>query len=423
MAELTITCPSCNADIPLTDSLARPLIESKTRDFERKMAAKDAEVAKREEDFRLKEAQLAQARETLEEQVQSRLQTERSQIAAEEAKKARALLANDLERKSREVTDLKEVLQTREAKLAEALQAQAELVRKERQLEDAKREMDLTIENRVQASLQDVRTKARAEAEDGLKLKVAEREQRISSMQRQIEELKRKAEQGSQQLQGEVLELELESLLRSKFPRDTIEPVPKGEHGGDVLQRVYSQAGQLCGTILWETKRTKAWSDSWLGKLRSDQRAAQADLAIIVSQVVPAGIELFDLSDGIWIAKPACVIPIALALRAALNDLAMARAANTGQQTKQEMMYAYLTGPRFKHRVEAILEGFSTMQADLEKERRTMTKAWAKREEQIRGVVAATVGMYGDLQGIAGKTMLEIEGLEVPELPEPGESG
>lgn len=224
---------------------------------------------------------------------------------------------------------------------------------------------------------------------------------------------KTEAEQGSQQLQGEVQELHLESILRAKFPRDNIEPVPKGEYGGDILHRVLGPTGQVCGTILWESKRTKNWSDGWLSKLREDQRAAKAEIAVIVSQALPKNVEIFDLTDGVWITEPRCLVPIAVALRQSLLELAAARQATDGQQTKMEMVYQYLTGPRFRHRVEAIVEKFSDMQADLDKERKMMTRLWAKREEQIRGVVESTAGMYGDLQGIAGKTLQEIEGLDI----------
>jgi hypothetical protein len=261
-----------------------------------------------------------------------------------------------------------------------------------------------------------VRDKARKETEDELKLKVNEKEQMIAGMSRQIEELKRKAEQGSQQLQGEVLELELESLLRAKFPQDIIEPVAKGEFGGDVIQRVIGPLGKVCGTILWESKRTKNWTDSWLAKLRDDQRSAKAEVALIVSQVLPKGVEAFDLVEGVWVTEPRCAIPVAITLRQSLIEISMARQAGEGQQTKMELVYEYLTGPRFKQRIGAIVEKFSDMQEDLEKERKTMTRLWAKREEQIRGVVYATAGMYGDLQGIAGKSFQEIEGLEIEGL-------
>lgn len=304
-------------------------------------------------------------------------------------------------------------LETEEPKLAEAQKAQAELIRKQRELDDAKREMDLTIEKRVEESLTVVRDKAKLEAEEGLKLKVAEKEHTITAMQKQIEELKRKAEQGSQQLQGEVQELELESILRQRFPRDAVEPVPKGEHGGDFLHRVFGSLPNSCGTILWESKRTKNWSDGWLAKFRDDQRAAKAECAVMVTQVLPKDIESFDLVDGVWVTCPRTFLPVAVALRHSLVELSLVRQAGEGQQTKMEMTYQYLTGPKFRHRIQAIVERFSDMMDDLEKERKTMTRLWAKREEQLRGAIESTAGMDGDLQGIAGKTLQEIEGLSV----------
>lgn len=419
MNEPTITCPTCKTEIKLTESLAAPLLAATRLQYEQKMAAKEGEVSQREAAIREREASLAKAKASIDEQISVRVKAERETIAKEEAAKARLVVASDIEQKTREVADLQRVLEERNGKLAEAQQAQAGLIRKQRELDDAKRELDLTVEKKVQESLVAVRDKARQEAEGSLKLKVLEKEEQISSMQRQIEELKRKAEQGSQQLQGEAQELELESLLRSKFPRDTIEPVPKGEFGGDVLHRVNGPQGQACGTILWESKRTKHWSDTWLAKLRDDQRAAKAEVALIVSRALPPGVGPFDLIDGVWVTDSQCAMPVAMALRQSLIDLSAARQAGDGQHTKMEMVYQYLTGPRFRHRIEAIVEKFSDMQADLEKERKTMTRLWAKREEQIRGVIDSTAGMYGDLQGIAGKTLQEIDGLDMPLLDSP----
>ncbi len=416
MTDPTIICPKCKTEIPLTESLAAPLIEATRREYERRLAQKDADVAKREATLRGQEQSLAKARESLDAQIAEKLKEERAKIATDEARKARQLLANDLEQKSKELDDLQEILKQRNLKLEEAQKAQADLLRKQRELDDARRELELTVEKRVQEGLATTREKARKEAEEELKFKVAEKEQTIASMQKQIEELKRKAEQGSQQLQGEVQELELEELLRARFPRDTIDPVPKGEHGGDVLQRVIGPLGQMCGTILWESKRTKNWSDGWLPKLRDDQREAKAEIAIIISHALPKEIESFDLVDGVWVAHPRVAIPLATSLRQSLVELATARQASDGQQTKMEMVYQYLTGPRFRQRVQAIVEAFSSMQEDLVKEKKAIMKQWAKREEQIERVMQSTVGMYGDLQGIAGKTLQEIEGLDLPAL-------
>lgn len=420
MTEPIIICPNCKTEIKLTESLAAPLIESTRQQFEQQLTLKDVEIVKREQIMREKEKQLAEIKNKIDEQiagqVAEQLKIDRIRIVAEESRKAKLAAATDLEQKSLELIDLQEVLKQRDAKLAEAQKEQAEFIRKQRELDDAKREMELTVQKRIQEGLTETRQSAKKEAEDELNLKVKEKEQTITAMQKQIEELKRKSEQGSQQLQGEVLELELENLLRAKFSFDTIEPVPKGEYGGDVLQRVVSPNGQVVGSILWESKRTKNWSDTWLVKLREDQRMAKAEVAVIVSQVLPKGVETFEMVDGIWVTIPRVALPVAAVLRQSLLEIAMARQASEGQQTKTELIYQYLTGPRFHHRIEAIVEAFSTMQDDLNKERKAIMKQWAKRETQIERVMQATVGMYGDLQGIAGMSLQEIEGLSLPAL-------
>jgi len=419
MNEPTIICPSCKTEIRLTESLAAPLLESTRHEYEKRLTQKDIDIAKREAGIREREDAIVKAREHLDEQVDEKVRAERGRIAAEEARKAKVALQNDLDLQAKEITDLQEVLSQRDAKLAEAQKTQADLLRKQRELDDAKREIDLTVEKRVHEGLSAIREQAKKEAEEGLKLKVFEKEQTIASMQKQIEELMRKADQGSQQLQGEVQELELESLLTVKFPLDTISPVPKGEHGGDALHHVVGLSGQPCGTILWETKRTKNWSDSWLSKLRDDQRISKAEIAVIVSHALPKGIQTFELVEGVWVTHPRAIIPVAIALRHLLIEVNCARQASEGRQTKTEMIYQYLTGPRFRHRVEAIVESFSSMQEDLNKEKKAIIKQWAKREEQIDRVMQATVGMYGDLQGIAGRTLQEIEGLELRALSSP----
>jgi hypothetical protein len=412
MAEPTVFCPQCKSEIKLTESLAAPLLESVRRDYEQRLSQKDNEISKREKFLNQRAESIEKAKQNLDHEIEQKLRSERARIGAEEAQKAKLAIGADLEQKASEIDHLQQILQERDKKLAEAQQAQAELLRKQRELDDAKRELELTVEKRVQASLVAERDKAKKEAEEELKLKVMEKDQTITAMQRQIEELKRRAEQGSQQLQGEVQELQLESLLKAKFPRDTIHPVAKGDFGGDVLQRVIGPLNQICGTILWESKRTKNWSDGWLPKLRDDQRAAKADVAVILSQALPKDVDTFGFLDGVWVADPKVAVPVALSLRQSLIEISAARQASQGQQTKMEMVYGYLTGPRFRQRVQALVEAFSSMKEDLDREKKTITRQWAKREEQIDRVMQATVGMYGDLQGIAGKTLQEIEGLE-----------
>lgn len=414
--EPTLNCPNCNHEIKLTESLAAPLIEETRRQFQVQIASKDAEVARKTEALRQEREQVEKAREQVEDQVKQRLAAERSQLVAAEAKKARDAAPVELQSKIAEAEELRKALEANNAKLAEAQQAQAEVMRKQRALEEEKRELDLTIEKRVQASEESIRSKAKQDADEAARLRVLEKDQTIDSMARTIEELKRKAEQGSQQSQGEVLELELEELLRGRFPTDLIEPVGKGELGADVVQQVNGSVGQPAGIILWESKRTKAWSDGWLAKLRDDQRRCGADVALIISQALPKHIEQFDLIDGVWVAHPRCALPVAVALRQTLIEVSSSRLVQQGQQTKMEQVYQYLTGTKFRQRVEAVVEKFNDMRDDLDKERKFMVRQWSKRETQIISVIESTVGMVGDLQAIAGKAMPEIPSLEMPLL-------
>lgn len=419
MNDASISCPKCKAVIPLTESLAGPLVEKARQQFEQELAAKDAAIAEREGALAKERAEIDKARLAVEAEVANRLAAERTAIAGEEAEKARRMAALELSERDRTVAELQALLQAREGKLAEAQRAEADLLKKQRELDDAKRELDLNVQKQVQQELATVREAAKREAADELTLKVREKEEQIAGMQRQIQELQRKAEQGSQQLQGDVQELELEAVLRQNFPQDVIERVGKGDFGGDVLQQVVGPGGKICGSILWEAKRTKSWNDGWLAKLRNDQRAAKADAALIVTRALPKECDGFNLIEGVWVTDPRCAMGIAIAVRQTIVAVSSARQVSEGQQTKMELVYRYLTGPDFRHRIEAIVEQFSDMHAELERERRAMTRSWAKREAQIRSVLEATAGMYGDLQGIAGRSLKEIDGLDLELLEGP----
>ena len=420
MGETIIVCPKCHSDIPLTELLAAPLLAATRRDYERRIADKDRDIAERAEALHRQQADLEKARGDLGQQVSDKVRAERKRIAAEESERAKRLAAADLNQKNKELADLQLVLKAREDKLAEAQQAQAELIRKQRELDDAKREINLTVEKKVQAGSPPSATRRStrpkpADAAGGRK----RREDRLDAAAN-----RRPKAQGGTRLPAIARRgprARTRSALRAKFPRDLIEPVPKGEFGGDVLQRVIGPPGQGCGTILWEAKRTKNWTDRWLGKLREDQRAAKADIALIVSNALPKGLQTFDQIDGVWVTELRCAVPVAIALRQSLIEIAAVRQASVGQHTKMEIMYQYLTGPRFRQRLEAIVEKFSDMQDDLDRERKAMTRLWAKREEQIRGVIEATAGMYGDLQGIAGKALMEIDGIALPLIEDKGQ--
>lgn len=494
MTDPIIPCPQCRHPIKLTESLAAPLLESARRQFDQRLAEKETEFHSREQKLQQQQAELSSAREGIRRQVDELVKREKTAIAAAEEKRIKELFKNEIEQQQKKLTDLQELIQDRDArlekatqaeadllklkremddarremeltiekrvsdsakdireqarkqveqelslqvkdrdakleemqkliaerdhKLEEANKAQAELERMKRSLEDARREMELTIEKRVTESSQQIHEKAKRQAEDELNLKIKERELTIADMQNKIEELKRKAEQGSQQLQGEVQELDLEEQLRARFPHDSIEPVAKGEHGGDTLQRVFNSFGKPCGSILWESKRTRTWSDGWLAKLREDQRIARSEVAVIVTQTMPKGIDSFDLVEGVWVTSRKTFLPVCLALRQSLLDLHEVRQSNEGLQTKMGMIYQYLMGTQFKQKMQAIVEAFNDMQEDLLKEKKAITKQWSKREKQLEQVLLATTGISGDLQAIAGTNILEADGIEKLALEE-----
>lgn len=377
----------------------------------------------REAELKRREETIVEAEDRIQQQVASKLEEERPRISADEARKARLALTSDIEAKNRIIADQSELVSQLNERLTEAQTAQAELTREKRDLERAKQELPLTIEKEVSHRLTEEESRIRRSIESEHTLKDLENEQRLNSLKtelagakQQLAAAQRKIEQGSQQLQGEVQELELETLLREHFRRDEIVPVRKGECGGDVLQRVISNTGQHCGTIIWESKRTQSWGKEWPTKLRGDQSRSKADVSVIVSQALPKEIDAFGLVDGVHVTNRKCAIPLAAALREYLIELWLARKNAEGQETKAIMVFKYFTGPQFKRRVETIREAFDLMQKDLKKEKEFMQKQWAKRENQISGIIEATLGMYGDLQGIAGRSMQEIEGLDIPAL-------
>jgi len=301
-------------------------------------------------------------------------------------------------------------------KLAEAQQAQAEAVRKERELEGRERTVTLTIEQGITAGVAQARDAARRDADEAARLRLAEKDTQLESMRRTIEDLQRKADQGSQQTQGEAQELELEAALRRRFPFDLVTEVAKGVNGADCEHVVRSPSGAECGKVLYESKRTKNWSAAWLPKLREDGRRAKADVLVLVTQALPEEVEVFGFVDGVWVVAARHVEPLAALVREGLLRVHAVRQAQVGMANKAELVYEYLTGPGFKHRVEAVVEAFTVMSEDLTAEKKAITRAWAKREQQIEKVLTSTTGLFGDLQGVAGTALGEIEGLGLKAL-------
>lgn len=421
--EPILTCPHCKGEIKLTESLAGPMLESTRRLYEQKMVQKDAEMQKMKDDIRSQEEALSKAKNELAQTVNEKVKVERQRIATEEMNKAREALADEIATKDQERIALMERLKQQSSKLKEANDKELGLLREREKFQEEKERFELDKQRAIDAARKKFQEEAQSAAEERLslklkavdedmKFKLAEKEKVISDMQKQLKEMDRKVSQGSQQLQGEVQELVIEDTLKNEFSRDEIEPVPKGDRGADALHHVYNQNGQSCGSILWESKRTKNWSNAWLTKAREDQRDAQADVVVIVSKALPGNVETFSCLDGVWVIAPRYLVPVGTMLRHFLIDLAGTKRSGEGQLTKSQMVYEYLTGVKFRQRVEAAVEKFADMQNDLEKEKKAITKSWAKRGSQIRCVIDSLAGMYGDIQGIAGQAIPEIQGLD-----------
>lgn len=343
-------------------------------------------------------------------ELEKRLVEEKRRLATETEEKIKKKLEEEVALKLADSKNESEELKQQNKTLQEQLLELNKLIRQLRTENDTKR---LELEKKLAEEQEKIRTEEKKRFEDEYRLKELEKEKKLQDALKVNEELRRKLEQGSQQTQGEVLELELENLLKAEFPYDDITPVAKGSRGGDIVQVVRNTQGKECGKIIWETKRTKAWSDGWVSKLKDDQREAKAEFAVVVSEVLPTDIKNFGFREGIWIANFACIIGMAMALRKNLLDMSMIKASQVGKNEKMEIIYNYLYGTEFQQRVEAILESFTALQDDIEKEKRWFTLKWAKQEKNIRRVIDNTVGMRGDLQSIAGQDMPDVKGLDL----------
>lgn len=357
--------------------------------------------------------QLSQA---LQGQMEKALVHERAKLVAAAEKRLR-------ESMNAEVEDIRTELAEKSRKLEEARTAELALRKRERALVDEKKELELAVEKRLseeKVAIQESLTKQLLEAH---RLKDAEKDKMVEDLRAQLESAHRKAEQGSQQMQGEVLELDLEATLRETFPFDEVVPVAKGVRGGDVFHRVMTRSGTHCGTILWESKRTKNWSDSWVEKLKGDQRSAKADVAAIVSEVLPKDVGSFAVRDDVWVCNRATFVPVAVALRNQLTQISFARNAAAHKDQRIEGLYRYLTSSEFKQRLEGIVEAFMSMRSELEKEKRATLSRWAKQEKQIDAAMTAASGTYGDMKGILGPSMQGIPALEdgIETGPAPGD--
>lgn len=411
MSQESIKCPKCNTQIPLSEALSHDIEERARLQYQ-------SELDKNKKAF---ESQLIQKDQELQEKIKNEQKILSSKV--EELQEKYKHEARELEKKLKvsateeigvELADLKAQVDSSKKKLKEAQEHELVLRKKQRDLEEKEKSLEIEMARKMDEEREKIEDTVASRFEEQHKLKNAEKDKRLSDALRQVDDLKRKMEQGSQQSQGEILEVELEELLKREFPFDSIEPVSKGVKGADILHAVKTQSGRSCGKILWETKRTKNWSDSWLQKLKDDQGESKADIAVLVSESLPSGFHHFRQMNGVWVTDIPSVFSLALALRMVLIQVATAKEIESSKDDKKDLIYRYVTGPEFKNRVTAIIEGFRTMKDDLEAEKRAMTRIWDKRNKQIERIISNTAGMYGDLEGLAGSALSHMKILELP---------
>jgi hypothetical protein len=401
----SIKCPKCGEIIPITETLHHQLTEQARAEMKRELASEQKALVAREQGLKAREARLAEAEQDIEDQVARKLSTQKAKLSKDALDKARAEV-------SLQINDLQAEAVEKDRKLQEAQKKELQLRREKRELEAAKQSLDLDVARKVDAERQRIREEAMVQAAEQHRLKDAEKDQKLKDALKMNEELSRKLQQGSQQTQGEVLELELEEVLRDCCRSDEILPVPKGTRGADVLQKVNNRFGVCCGLIIWEAKHTKNWGDGWISKLKDDQQRARADIAVLVTDVLPKEIEHFGKQEGVWVTSPRYVPGLVAALRLGIEEVAQTKRAVASKNETVEALFNYLTGADFANRVEAIMRGFIGMRQELDEEKRITTRHWAKREKQLDLVIANTSGMYGDLQGLVGTSLRPIPALD-----------
>jgi len=401
----SIKCPKCGESIPITETLHHQLTEQARAEMKRELAGEQKTLVAKEKDLQAREARLAEAEQDIEDRVAKKLSAQKAKLSKDALEKAR-------EEVSLELKDLAEDAAEKERKLKAVEANELQLRKEKRELETARKSLELEVTRKIDAERRNIREDALKDAAEAHRLKDAEKDQKFQEVLRVNEELTRKLHQGSQQTQGEVLELELENVLRDCCRLDEVLPVPKGVRGADVLQKVNTRSGVCCGSIIWEAKHTKNWSDGWISKIKDDQQQARADIAVLVTDVLPKEVEYFGKKDNVWITIPKYVPNLVATLRMVLEEVAQTKRAVASKNETVEALFNYLTGPDFANRVEAIMRGFIGMKEELDEEKRVTSRRWAKREKQLELVLGNTSGMYGDLQGLVGASLKPIAALE-----------
>ena len=404
--ENNIKCPNCGTEINVNDVLYHQLEEQvkkiyseKSIEKEKELQAKLKEIEEEKEKVKIEKAEFG---ELVAKEVQSKVN--------EEKKKLEKSIGDKLkDETSEQLNALKKELDEKSLQVKELNKTKAEIEKLKREKEELRGEVTLEKEKEFSEKLKDEKIKIKKQVDDESSMKIKELEKQLQDQKELAEEMKRKAEQGSMQLQGEVQELALEELLRSVFPFDLIEEVAKGVKGADVIQRVRNRIGTDCGTILYESKRTRSFSNEWINKLKADAVATKADICIIVTEALPDGIDKIGQKDGVWICTFNDFKGLVLVLRESLIKINEAFSSQTNKGEKMQMLYDYLTSTEFRLQIGAIIEGFTDLHNSYVKERRAMERIWKEREKQLEKVLLNTNHFIGSVKGIAGSSIPELK--------------
>jgi len=416
MPNSNIKCPNCGSEFDVQNVLSADVEQKLRQEFEKQLQQSlllvNADKRKLEEE----QKQFEEKKKKENELFQQKIQQEKQKMEIELQQQLRKSISADYEN---ELRLLKQNKEETEERLKAARQKEYEFLKKEQELKNREQELEIILQKKLIAERNILSQQIRKEEierttlkETEYQLKVKELEKQLDDQRKLAEEMKRKAEQGSTQLQGEAQELLLEEILRDHFPYDSISEVGKGVEGADCIQTVYNKMGAECGKIIFESKRHKSFQNGWVDKLKSDMRNKQADVAILVTKVYPKDMGCFGERDGVWICSFSEVIALTNALRHTILRIAETKKSEENKGEKMQMLYSYLTGTEFRQQIETIVEGFLSLKNSLTKEKMQMEKIWKEREKQLEKVLLSTSGMYGSIKGIAGSSIGDISLLE-----------
>jgi hypothetical protein len=416
-----INCPNCGSSIDVNDILKHQLEEGIRKEYQQKTAEQSRLLELRNSEFEKSKQEFELKKKQENELFAERLEKEKRNAEIEISKKVKAKLEEEntekiaklTEENSDRIANMEKELTEKSEKLRELNKMEGQIAQLQREKLEMKDAIEAEAQKQLNTTLQQEREKIRKQEDDKNELKFKELQKQLEEQKKLTEEMKRKQEQGSMQLQGEVLELAIEEYLANNFPLDTIDEIKKGANGADCLQIVNTREAQNCGSIYYESKRTKAFQPTWIEKFKNDIRDKKANIGVLVTEVLPTGMERMGLKDGIWICtfdefKGLCVV-----LRQSIINIHHAVQGQENKGDKMAMLYDFLTSNEFRLQMEGIVEGFTTMQTDLDSEKRAMTRIWKQREKQLEKVVQNTLGMYGGIKGIAGSAIKSIQSLEL----------